>query len=436
MRITDSKVQLTIQHSASRSQEQTSQTVVAKSVAPTSEFALQQAQLEFAAQDSVVLSSQSQMLAQTADGEAVEAEFSRSLDSERVIDCVVQGLEAWQALSMQGVSTTVGNVLLTAGKTQLLQIETTVSQQMQQSSLFTAQGTVTDENGTEVRFQLGLQLQSQQQMRAESEFTMVVRPRTDPLVINFDAGSAQLTDLTFDFDLNADGHKETLAQLGSGSGYLVFDRNKNGVADNGSELFGAASGDGFADLKQYDTDGNLWLDESDPLFADLSVWVKDQNGSSALFSLREMGVGAIYLGASGDDFELTSSLGVPLGSVRAHSVVLMENGDVRTAQQLDLTNLAPLAGTPSQTASASPVAAAPVVEFQGIAVEGPDTTRAAIERLRLQQQDYRSQLREKRVEAPKSMLEQLLQKMEQLRVRYREAEQLRERVGRLYARGD
>lgn len=433
MRITDSTVQLNIQHSALRTQEQTSQAVVVRpDASTTADFALQQARLEFNARDSVALSSQSLVAAQGADCGDAEIEFARQLSSERVVDSVVQGFAAWQALSMQGVSN-IGNVQTTAGNTLVLQVETAVSQQLQQSSLFTAQGSVTDENGTEIRFQLGLQLHSQQHMQAESEFTLVVRPRTDPLVINFGTASAQLTDISFDFDLNADGRKETLAQLGSGSGYLVFDRNKNGVADNGGELFGVASGDGFADLKQYDNDGNLWLDAADPLFAELSVWVHDQNGSGALFTLQELGVGAIHLGASGDDFELTSSLGVPLGSIRAHSVVLMENGDVRTAQQLDLVDQAPLAVAPPPPVAASPLPAL-ALEDIGEVEFGPDNRRASLERLQLQQQDYRRQLREKRDEAPKSMLEQLLQKMEELRVRYREAQAQRERVDRLYLR--
>ena len=46
----------------------------------------------------------------------------------------------------------------------------------------------------------------------------------------------------------------------------VFDRNGNGKADNGSELFGVASGNGFADLRRLDEDRNGWIDESDAAF--------------------------------------------------------------------------------------------------------------------------------------------------------------------------
>jgi hypothetical protein len=41
------------------------------------------------------------------------------------------------------------------------------------------------------------------------------------------------------------GKLESIPGLGASSGFLVFDRNANGKADDGSELFGATSGNGF-----------------------------------------------------------------------------------------------------------------------------------------------------------------------------------------------
>ena len=42
----------------------------------------------------------------------------------------------------------------------------------------------------------------------------------------------------------------------NGSGYLALDKNGDGTINDGSELFGTRNGDGFADLAQYDEDGN------------------------------------------------------------------------------------------------------------------------------------------------------------------------------------
>lgn len=74
--------------------------------------------------------------------------------------------------------------------------------------------------------------------------------------------------------------------------------NGDGCVNNGSELFGTCSGDGAADLAGLDSDGNRWLDEADAAYDTLRVWQRDERGQSTLSSLRERGVGALYLGSS------------------------------------------------------------------------------------------------------------------------------------------
>ena len=88
----------------------------------------------------------------------------------------------------------------------------------------------------------------------------------DPLVVNFDGTAAQLSDAKFSFDLQRDGQNETLPTLGSGSGFLALDLNGDGKINDGGERFGPRSGDEFADLAQYDGDGNPWIDEADPIY--------------------------------------------------------------------------------------------------------------------------------------------------------------------------
>lgn len=84
--------------------------------------------------------------------------------------------------------------------------------------------------------------------------------------------------------------------LAKGSGFLALDKNGDGLVNNGSELFGTKSGNGFADLAVYDSDGNSWIDEADAIFSKLKVWTKDVKGNSILMSLKDADVGAIYLG--------------------------------------------------------------------------------------------------------------------------------------------
>ena len=158
---------------------------------------------------------------------------------------------------------------------------------------------------------------------------------TDPLVINLDTDVASLSDVKFYFDLDCDGKEEQISGLNASSGFLALDRNGDGKINDGSELFGARTGDGFGELSQYDRDGNGWIDENDPIFSKLKVWVKCGSGEGQLLSLSEAGVGAIFLGSQGTQFDLASSQGSTGARVRRTGVYLKESGQVGTVQHVD-----------------------------------------------------------------------------------------------------
>ena len=90
--------------------------------------------------------------------------------------------------------------------------------------------------------------------------------------------------------------------LSKGSGYLALDTNADGIINDGSELFGTQSGNGFKDLLSHDEDGNGWIDEADSIFQKLKIWTMDENGVSTLLDLAEAGLGAIYLGYENTEF--------------------------------------------------------------------------------------------------------------------------------------
>jgi hypothetical protein len=159
---------------------------------------------------------------------------------------------------------------------------------------------------------------------------------TDPLVVNFDAPAAALTERTFTFDLDADGTAEQLANLRSGSGFLALDANDNGRIDDGRELFGPATGQGFAELSAHDEDGNGWIDEADSVFDRLRVWTPEADGGGRLRSLEQLGIGAVALSAAEASFDLTGSTNELLGRLRATSLFLREDGQAGTVQQIDL----------------------------------------------------------------------------------------------------
>jgi len=202
---------------------------------------------------------------------------------------------------------------------------------------FSAEGVVRTRDGQAVRF--SLQLEMQRYHREESWSSLRLGDAAvpvDPLVINFDGTAAQLQDLRFAFDLDGDGQTEAVPMLSGARGYLALDRNQNQRIDNGLELFGPATGNGFTELAAHDGDGNGWIDESDTVFGQLRVWVPSADGTGSLHTLEEAGVGAIHLGALDTPFALRTADNSALGAVRATSVYLHEDGGAGTVQQIDL----------------------------------------------------------------------------------------------------
>jgi len=156
-------------------------------------------------------------------------------------------------------------------------------------------------------------------------------------VLNFAGTAAQLTDQRFKFDLDSDGKTEDINFVTGGSGFLAFDRNGDGRINDGSELFGARSGDGFAELAALDDDGNGWIDENDAAFDKLRLWSKDAAGEDRLLTLREANVGALSLARVATPFDLKDGGNALLGQIRASGVFLQEDGRAGTMQQVDLT---------------------------------------------------------------------------------------------------
>jgi len=157
----------------------------------------------------------------------------------------------------------------------------------------------------------------------------------DPLVINLKGEMPKLCNTHFSFDIDSDGKEDQISELHQDSGYLALDRNDNGTIDNGSELFGTASGNGFADLALYDKDNNGWIDENDPIFNKLRIWSRE-DGKDRLVTLGESGVGALYLGQVHSPFLMKTIENETLGRIRSSGMFLKENGNVGTLIQMDL----------------------------------------------------------------------------------------------------
>ena len=197
-------------------------------------------------------------------------------------------------------------------------------------------GKVRTSDGREIDFNVNIGMSRRFEEYYREDMQLASFTMCDPLVINLDTDVAQLEDQTFYFDIDGDGELDEVSQLGAGSGYLALDKNGDGIINDGNELFGTSSGNGFADLTKYDQDGNGWIDENDEIWSKLKIWSKDENGRDVLYALAEKGVGAICLKNASTDFAQKGQDGRTLGAVRNTGVFLYENGNVGTVQHVDV----------------------------------------------------------------------------------------------------
>ncbi|WP_051637219.1 hypothetical protein [Lachnospira multipara] len=198
-------------------------------------------------------------------------------------------------------------------------------------------GNVVTSDGNEISFNLDLTLSREFiKVNEISNITTFDKVLTDPLVINLDDCPVSLTNQHFYFDLDSDGVLEEHAKPASNTAFLAIDLNDDGVINDGGELFGTKSGDGFNDLSIYDSDNDGWIDEADNVYSKLKVWVIDEDGQSRLLSLKEADVGAIYLGKTKTDFDFTNDTGEKNAHMRSSGVFLHEDGRAGLISQIDI----------------------------------------------------------------------------------------------------
>lgn len=202
-----------------------------------------------------------------------------------------------------------------------------------EQSSFSASGAVKTADGKEINFSLDLTMSREYFSEERFEIT-AGEPLIDPLVINYSGMAAELSDMKFEFDLTANGQKEEISYLKPGVGFLVFDKNEDGIINDGSEMFGPSTGNGFRELASYDDDKNNWIDENDSIYEKLALWHKESNVDS-LVNLRDSNVGAIYLGNVDSQFDLKGGTNELNGRIQRSGVYLSEEGLAGAVQQLD-----------------------------------------------------------------------------------------------------
>ncbi len=172
-------------------------------------------------------------------------------------------------------------------------------------------------------------------------------PRTDPLVMDLDNDGIEtigIGNTVVVFDHNADGIRTGTGWVKSDDGFLVLDRNDNGVIDSGRELFGVdtlksngnLASNGFDALSDLDSNHDDVFDQNDEEFAQVKIWRDfNQNGiatANELFSLPQMGIISINLNAT------VKNVNFGNGNVQtAAAAHLMVDGTGQTGN-LDLAN--------------------------------------------------------------------------------------------------
>jgi len=205
----------------------------------------------------------------------------------------------------------------------------------EERTTFAATGLVRSADGQEISVSLNLTM-SRQFTKTTGINIGAESVLKDPLVLNFDGMATQLTGVNYQFDLDADGSPEKMPFVQPGSGFLALDKNGDQTINNGLELFGVKTGQGFSELAAYDEDNNNWIDENDAVFMKLRVWTKDEMGNDQLFTLGEKGVGAIYLGQAETQFALKDQNNTLKGELKSTGIYLTDTGQARTIQQVDL----------------------------------------------------------------------------------------------------
>lgn len=200
---------------------------------------------------------------------------------------------------------------------------------------FSASGNIKTKEGANIDFKVAFSM-SKSEILSENISFKAGDALIDPLVLNFNGDIVTMSKVKHNFDLNLDGKSNEFSFVGQGSGFLALDKNSDGKINDGSELFGPTLGNGFEELAAYDEDNNMWIDENDSVFEKLLIWTKDENGKEELFTLKEKGIGALYLKSISTAFNLEDEENNSVAKLRESSIYLSENGRAGVLQEIDL----------------------------------------------------------------------------------------------------
>lgn len=119
-----------------------------------------------------------------------------------------------------------------------------------------------------------------------------------------------LADSKAKFDLKGNHFATQTAWLKGDDGFLVLDKNKDGIINDINELFGNTVQGGFCELKDFDSNHDEKIDIYDSIFPSLKIW-QDNNGDGIsqtyeLKSLSDLNLVSVGLNAAKTNKPATS----------------------------------------------------------------------------------------------------------------------------------
>ena len=362
MKIADSQVNLSSQHSLIE-QESRQETLRLQQNGRTLTIAVQQDKVSISEQAQNLWSNQTRTSSGVSSSSGVDASGLSDIDKQRItlIERMLEMLTGkkvrlrvfdpsrWAQRQEPTLSTSVGAGGQTTGVQQAtggqltavsggwgMSYDLRATRFEQEKTTMQAGGVVRTADGREINFSMDVSMSRQFMSNQSLSIRAGAAAMTDPLVINLSGVPGDLTAQKYSFDIDSDGDADQISFAGPGSGFLALDRNDDGTINDGGELFGTESGNGFKDLAEFDTDGNQWIDENDAVFDKLRIWMKSESGQDQLVALGQAGVGAIYLGNVSTEFAVKDAANTQQGQVRSSGMFLRENGGAGVIQQIDL----------------------------------------------------------------------------------------------------
>ncbi|WP_427834455.1 calcium-binding protein [Actinobacillus pleuropneumoniae] len=167
----------------------------------------------------------------------------------------------------------------------------------------------------------------------------------DPLALDLDGDGLETVSMNGRqgalFDHEGKGIRTATGWLAADDGFLVLDRNQDGIINDISELFsnknqlsdGSISAHGFATLADLDTNQDQRIDQNDKLFSKLQIWRDlNQNGFSEaneLFSLESLNIKSLHTAyEERNDFLAGNNILAQLGKYEKTDGTFAQMGDL------------------------------------------------------------------------------------------------------------